>query len=153
MLQLFPGLVLIAFSLWWKKLIRWSLYPDYFYPNSSAADAEEREKHRGECAGFIHLLLSHISLTFYRVEDHCINYIRQSAMCHADIGLSTWHWRPNDPMPHADMMPHTCRNWAAIDAWAKDHKVDMYQPSLLVHPKFGKLSTDVFASAANTIQG
>lgn len=33
-----------------QKLIRWSLYPDYFYPNSSEADALERERHRGKLA-------------------------------------------------------------------------------------------------------
>ncbi|EQL03603.1 hypothetical protein OCS_00683 [Ophiocordyceps sinensis CO18] len=111
----YVALINVFHELHCLKLIRWSLYPDHFYPNSTAAETAERERHR----------------------DHCLNYVRQSAMCHADVGLSTWHWRPNDSMPHADMMPHTCRAWAAIDDWAKDRRVDMYQPGLLVHPQFG----------------
>ncbi|KAK2591109.1 hypothetical protein QQS21_011197 [Conoideocrella luteorostrata] len=111
----YAALINVYHELHCLKLVRWSLYPDYFYPNSSAEQTHERERHR----------------------DHCINYIRQSAMCHADVGLSTWHWRADDKMPHADMMPHTCRNWNAVDEWAKDRRINMYQAGLLVHPKFG----------------
>jgi hypothetical protein len=46
-------------------------------------------------------------------------------------------------MPHADMMPHTCRNWDAVDVWAKERKVDMYSPGLLVHPKFGESGSEL----------
>ncbi len=35
-------------------------------------------------------------------------------------------------------MPHVCRKWDAIDAWSKERKINLYEPGLLVHPKFGK---------------
>ncbi|KAK5994227.1 Transacylase cctO-like protein [Cladobotryum mycophilum] len=97
------------------KLIRQNLYLDHFYPNETEADAKER--------------LHHI--------DHCLNYLRQAAMCHGDVGMSTWHWEAGSRMPQGHTTPHVCRNWNAIDSWSKQRKVNIYQPGLLVSPEFG----------------
>ncbi|KAH8750907.1 hypothetical protein BGZ57DRAFT_119934 [Hyaloscypha finlandica] len=97
------------------KLIRQTLYADHFYPNETEADAAER--------------LHHI--------DHCLNYLRQAAQCHGDIGLSTWHWEDNNPMPMGHTLPHVCKSWDKIDIWAKERKVNLYQIGLLVHPELG----------------
>lgn len=56
-------------------------------------------------------------------KDHCIDALRQTVMCHADI--SPIPWRVNIPankviIPRLSTT-HTCRNFTKIQAWAHDH--------------------------------
>ncbi|KAJ8218522.1 hypothetical protein LV164_000389 [Aspergillus fumigatus] len=51
--------------------------------------------------------------------DHCIEMIRQSLMCSADITVDVWAWNEQKQMVtvRADNM-HTCRDFEAIRQWA-----------------------------------
>ncbi|GIC90530.1 oxidase ustYa family protein [Aspergillus udagawae] len=51
--------------------------------------------------------------------DHCIEMIRQSLMCSADITVDVWEWNEEKQMVtvRADNM-HTCRDFEAIRQWA-----------------------------------
>ncbi|GFF57926.1 hypothetical protein IFM61392_05424 [Aspergillus lentulus] len=51
--------------------------------------------------------------------DHCIEMIRQSLMCSADITVDVWAWNEEKQMVtvRADNM-HTCRDFEAIRQWA-----------------------------------
>jgi len=60
----------------------------------------------------------------FRHWDHCIDVLRQSLMCHADV--SPISWRLNVPVaqvlaPHLETT-HTCRNFAKVVEWAKEHE-------------------------------
>lgn len=51
--------------------------------------------------------------------DHCIEMIRQSLTCSADITVDVWAWNEQKQMVtvRADNM-HTCRDFEAIRQWA-----------------------------------
>ena len=54
----------------------------------------------------------------------CVDSIRQTLMCNADI--STIHWEWNEEQQRAkprSTNTHTCRNFGAIQQWALDHQV------------------------------
>ncbi|KFY43935.1 hypothetical protein V494_01756 [Pseudogymnoascus sp. VKM F-4513 (FW-928)] len=69
--------------------------------------------------------------------EHCLDFLRQASMCHADIGLITFQWSPNSLIPVANATTHQCANWDKIDKWTKARTVDMMKPGWLVHPTKG----------------
>ncbi|EED17228.1 conserved hypothetical protein [Talaromyces stipitatus ATCC 10500] len=55
--------------------------------------------------------------------DHCIEILRTSAMCQADISLVTWQWVDRQELPFANFdVKHECRNWDSILEWTKNHQ-------------------------------
>lgn len=60
-------------------------------------------------------------------------------MCHADIGLITFQWSPDNLIPVANATTHQCAKWDKIDKWTKERTVDMMKPGWLVHPTKGIL--------------
>ncbi|KAH7390059.1 hypothetical protein BKA64DRAFT_757038 [Cadophora sp. MPI-SDFR-AT-0126] len=69
---------------------------------------------------------------------HCLDTLRQAIMCHGDTSLITFKWGTKQPVPSANWStPHTCRSWEALEEWNKERFVDVFQPGLVVHPKFG----------------
>ncbi|OAG09274.1 tat pathway signal sequence [Paraphaeosphaeria sporulosa] len=54
---------------------------------------------------------------------HCVDLIRQTLMCHADISPVTWEWneRMGMALPSAKTM-HVCRRWEPIWEWAVEHR-------------------------------
>ncbi|KAI0151866.1 hypothetical protein GGR57DRAFT_513842 [Xylariaceae sp. FL1272] len=59
----------------------------------------------------------------FRHWDHCVDALRQTLMCHADI--SPVAWRLNVPIRKM-IIPrlsttHTCRNFSKIHEWAREH--------------------------------
>lgn len=69
--------------------------------------------------------------------EHCIDFLRQSSMCHGDIGLITFEWSPRNRIPVANATTHQCVNWQRLDDWTKERTVDMLKPGWLVHPTLG----------------
>jgi hypothetical protein len=69
--------------------------------------------------------------------EHCLDFLRQAAMCHADLGLITFQWSPDSLVPVANATTHQCANWEKIDAWTRARTVDMMKPGWLVHPTKG----------------
>lgn len=63
--------------------------------------------------------------------DHCVNAIRASLMCNADLTPLVWRWYPqyNASMPDFDIT-HTCVNWDRIQDWtvanAAKVKIDIH---------------------------
>lgn len=51
--------------------------------------------------------------------DHCINALRESVMCSADISPNVWQRPPgyNTSIVHFNTV-HTCRNFDALQDWA-----------------------------------
>jgi hypothetical protein len=79
--------------------------PNYYKPQDSGPDGED------ERFGFPHI-------------SHCIDLIRQSLMCHSDVTPLVFQWseaeQKHEPMPN---IYHTCRNFEAIQEWAKERAV------------------------------
>ncbi|RDW76017.1 hypothetical protein BP5796_06838 [Coleophoma crateriformis] len=57
--------------------------------------------------------------------EHCIDFIRQSLQCSADMSPMLWFWSSdhNNPILKPDTT-HTCRDWDAIHEWAKEREID-----------------------------
>lgn len=70
--------------------------------------------------------------------EHCIDFLRMSAMCHGDIGLITYEWHDDSLIPVANATSHQCINWAKLDRWTKARTVNMMKPGWLVHPQKGE---------------
>ncbi|EEH37758.2 hypothetical protein PAAG_00679 [Paracoccidioides lutzii Pb01] len=97
------------------KRIHQYMYPDYYFTDLSAEDIEMNRLHN----------------------EHCIDFLRQSAMCHGDIGLITFEWHDSSRIPIANATSHQCVNWKKLEQWTKARTVDMMKPGWLVHPVFG----------------
>ncbi|KAK4870691.1 hypothetical protein LT330_005039 [Penicillium expansum] len=70
--------------------------------------------------------------------DHCLDDIRQTLMCHADISIYTYDWIPNYRKPWPNFrVDHECVNWELLDDWAKEHSFSIYDQASLVHPELG----------------
>jgi hypothetical protein len=55
--------------------------------------------------------------------DHCIDSIRQSLMCSADVTpLSYVWWSKSDELLPSTAVQHTCRDFNALVEWAKEHR-------------------------------
>ncbi|KZT38257.1 hypothetical protein SISSUDRAFT_1033565 [Sistotremastrum suecicum HHB10207 ss-3] len=70
--------------------------------------------------------------------DHCINILRESVMCNADITPNVFQW--SDPkrqvFPHFDNV-HTCRSFDAINEWAAEHALlEPFNKKMRVPPDY-----------------
>ncbi|KZT37787.1 hypothetical protein SISSUDRAFT_819927 [Sistotremastrum suecicum HHB10207 ss-3] len=56
--------------------------------------------------------------------DHCLNILRESVVCNADITPNVFQWNEEKKQifPHFDSV-HTCRNWESIMEWARGRKL------------------------------
>lgn len=58
---------------------------------------------------------------------HCLESLRQSIMCHADVTPAVWHWDYSVPNPVRNKpwltVLHTCRDFDRIRDWAEKHKI------------------------------
>ncbi|CAK4033803.1 Cyclochlorotine biosynthesis O [Lecanosticta acicola] len=97
------------------KRIHQYMYQDTYFPG---IDDKQREMNR------LH-------------NEHCIDFLRQSAMCHGDVGLITFEWSPSNRIPVANATTHQCVDWNRLDKWTKQRSLDMLKPGWLVHPTLG----------------
>ena len=84
-------------------MIRKALRPDYYKPQNIGADGEDM------------LLGSHHI-------DHCVDSIRQTLMCNADITPLTWTWddRRQKHFNRGTVL-HTCKRFDKLLDWAGKH--------------------------------
>ncbi|KAI1349996.1 hypothetical protein F5Y01DRAFT_316149 [Xylaria sp. FL0043] len=79
--------------------LRQAMYPDYYIHTFDKPNDPSR--------------LDHIN--------HCINHIRQSLQCHADLTPMEWQLEGSKVILKTDT-PHTCRDFEKIHAWARSHR-------------------------------
>ncbi|KAF2964095.1 hypothetical protein GQX73_g9468 [Xylaria multiplex] len=79
--------------------LRQAIYPDYYVHIFDRPNDPSRVDHIG----------------------HCINHIRQSLQCHADLTPMEWKLDGSKVILKTDT-PHTCRNFDKIHAWATSHR-------------------------------
>ncbi|KAF2715975.1 hypothetical protein K431DRAFT_308168 [Polychaeton citri CBS 116435] len=101
------------------KTIREYMLPDY-YPDTAKAYKATPEAP----------LPPHI--------DHCIDILRQSELCHADMSLKIFEWHENNYRPvDIHHTQHVCANREKLDKFLEAHSVPPFG-SILVHPWTGK---------------
>lgn len=56
---------------------------------------------------------------------HCIEVLRVSAMCSADLGLYSFVWAgPDATKPQArSSSPRKCMDWSKIDQWSRERMI------------------------------
>ncbi|KAF6788128.1 hypothetical protein CSOJ01_15098 [Colletotrichum sojae] len=65
--------------------------------------------------------------------EHCIDALRQSLMCSADVTPIPWIWREEDHEAKAVAeIAHTCRDFEAIRAWAKENRAEHFDRKVYV---------------------
>ncbi|KAF2443855.1 hypothetical protein P171DRAFT_474012 [Karstenula rhodostoma CBS 690.94] len=73
--------------------------------------------------------LSAEQITYYRSHlDHCIETLRLSAMCNADLSLYTFTWPREENFTFLDAhskTPRTCVDWGQVEAWSVGRKVGL----------------------------
>jgi hypothetical protein len=86
-------------------MVRKALRPDYYKTSMPGPDGE------AELLGVHHI-------------NHCIDAIRQSLMCSADVSTLAWQWSEERNM-HMEKgtILHTCRDFNKIRDWAEEHRV------------------------------
>jgi hypothetical protein len=92
------------------RQLRLFLYHDHFYPNMTEAN--------------LRYLQGHL--------DHCLETIRLSLMCNADLGLYTFRWEEDEkdrPKPKSNS-ERKCVDWTKIEEWSSKRAVPL-QPVLL----------------------
>ncbi|KAB8236498.1 oxidase ustYa family protein [Aspergillus alliaceus] len=92
-----------------KRIYRF-MYPDYYFPGFTEEEHEMNWMHN----------------------EHCIDFLRQSAMCHGDTGLITFEWREESRLPVANATSHQCVSWNKLDRWTKARTEDIMKPGWLV---------------------
>ena len=69
--------------------------------------------------------------------DHCLEFARQSAMCHGDTTMTGFKWlhdsagRVVEPTTREGAV-HQCVNWEKLSGWAQERRVNLFDPKLLV---------------------
>ena len=59
--------------------------------------------------------------------DHCVSYLVQTLMCHADVGLMTTRYDERKDVYHANFdVTKQCRNYDVIHNWAKGRKAKIH---------------------------
>lgn len=83
-----------------QKRIKQFLHPDYYYGNLGRDDKAW------------HSLYMHV--------DHCLEALRQAAMCTPDLNIFTLAWQSGRRKPDVDFpQAHACVDWSALSAWTK----------------------------------
>ncbi|POR31948.1 Uncharacterized protein TPAR_07844 [Tolypocladium paradoxum] len=107
----FIGTLNVYHELHCLKRIHQYMYRDHYFPNLSTHQIEINRLHN--------------------------DFLRQSAMCHGDIGLITYGWNSRSLQPVASATSHQCINWDRLVRWTKARSVDMMKPGWLIHPTKG----------------
>ncbi|KXX74311.1 hypothetical protein MMYC01_209346 [Madurella mycetomatis] len=96
-----------------KRLRKW-FYRECYYPNQTDLEFNQRMTHA----------------------EHCLQFLRQAAMCHGDIAVTSFKWL-HDAEGHVietttkEGALHRCVKWDNLRAWARSRRVDLFDPNLL----------------------
>ncbi|GAW16738.1 hypothetical protein ANO14919_061750 [Xylariales sp. No.14919] len=94
------------------------------YKNSNDSIYFVAAYHQLHCLAIIRSVVYHLKdgvkpgVPFMHVT-HCLDSLRQSAMCHADDTLLY----TEDSHTYGDGQPRMCRDWNALERWTKEHRI------------------------------
>ena len=63
--------------------------------------------------------------------DHCLEYFRSTAICHADVSLNTFFWHNHRPTSRPYSY-HECAQWKLLEDWASERRVDVFDTAAIV---------------------
>ncbi|KZZ91057.1 hypothetical protein AAL_06798 [Moelleriella libera RCEF 2490] len=67
--------------------------------------------------------------------NRCVDMIRESLVCHADIAIVTYDWVKHRFLPFPNfVVDHECKNWDRIMAWAEANKAPSPQGDAVLTP-------------------
>ena len=75
-----------------------------------------------------------------RHPEHCIELLRQAAICKGDTSVTSFKWLRNntsEPTTKEGVL-HRCVNWDQLSGWARERRVDLFNPGLLVREGAGE---------------
>jgi len=103
-----PGYYVVSLDVFHQlhclNYIRKRLYPSYYVSVHNLSNSQEQRES-------IHLV-------------HCIDSLRQTLMCTADISVIPFRWEEQQQRPILTLnSTHTCRNFDTIRKWADDHQL------------------------------
>ena len=90
-------------------MIRKALYPEYYVSLAPNGNGTDRNKDH---------LLGHIHT------DHCVDSIRQTLMCGADISSIVWVRDSDNIIRPEGRVAHSCRNFDRIAEWIGNHEFE-----------------------------
>ena len=103
-------------------LRQWS-YREYNYPNLTVRDSRRLMVHVSKNGGLRHL-------------GHCIDWLRNAAMCHTDTSsLAVFKWDAGPrPMLNTHRVPHRCVGWNEMLTSHEDRMVGHEEAASLINP-------------------
>ncbi|MCJ1240118.1 hypothetical protein MMC14_008118 [Varicellaria rhodocarpa] len=69
--------------------------------------------------------------TCSQVQDHCLEYWREAAMCRGDPTLATFSWVNGTILKSRVYSDHECVDWKKLEGWATSRMVDLSDYSIL----------------------
>ncbi|KAI9875890.1 MAG: hypothetical protein M1830_007831 [Pleopsidium flavum] len=87
-------------------------------------------------------MTDHDRLEHYTHVEHCLELLRQAAVCKGDTSITAFKWLKTgrhtlEPSTKEGVL-HTCVNWDRLAAWAHERAVDLFDPNTLVPPPSGQ---------------
>ena len=86
--------------------------------------------HELHCLNYLRKLIwpekYHLMETLPRAEihlDHCVDIIRQSLQCSADITPMPWQRKENGDLGINLAVEHSCLDWESIHEWAEERQI------------------------------
>lgn len=60
-------------------------------------------------------------------------------MCRADTAIFPYHWSDLNRVPNPTWeQEHQCIDWSKLEEFLDERKLDLHEPNVLLHPKYGK---------------
>lgn len=122
-----------------QKRLKQFLFFQHFYPGieMGGKEFEELQFHAGKSSEDInHSHLHHDPNCCDTKLDHCLDFIRQSLMCHIDYSLYTLDWElgpsGNALLTHHAPQEKMCVNWGKLQQWMQSRstsKQSLVSPS------------------------
>ncbi|KAI1337285.1 hypothetical protein F5Y15DRAFT_425869 [Xylariaceae sp. FL0016] len=99
-----------------SKILRWAVNLDRYTHEFGERDLIDLPKHTS----------------------HCLDTLRQSIMCRADLSPNTFHWIEGKRTPHSEFYSaHQCAKWDGVMDYLRENHVQVNAPGVLNHPIYG----------------
>ena len=131
-----------------QKMLREWKYRDVYHPNITPEVYKHWDSHAGKrpfqsgsdtsvfslSLAFASTLASFLTSNI----DHCLDMLRQAAMCHADTSLTTFVWNETKrkPMFDAKSATHMCVDWDALIRSTQHRAVNVGEIQRLQNPLY-----------------
>jgi len=115
-----------------KKIRQW-IYKESYFQDVQGLARNELERHISK---YPRCQLSFTCLTD-RIQDHCIETLRQGIMCRGDVSLGTYTYLSGggNDVTARSWASHQCVDFDALMEWTKARSIDIFAEGALVKPE------------------